>query len=100
MNISEGFIKRPGAGALFDERAIEGRCAGDGSGVELRTGAVEGERGGGARANIQNAVDDAAGVEGDGHEIEQQHRRKERGRGALMLLAAAVALGDVLIWTL
>ena len=27
-------------------------------------------------------------------------RRKERGKGALMLLAAAVAIGDVLIWTL
>jgi hypothetical protein len=27
-------------------------------------------------------------------------RRKERGKGALMLLAAAVALGNVLIWTL
>ena len=27
-------------------------------------------------------------------------RRKERGRGALMLLAAAVALGNVLVWTL
>jgi hypothetical protein len=27
-------------------------------------------------------------------------RRKERGKGALMLLAAAVALGDVLIWAL
>jgi len=27
-------------------------------------------------------------------------RRKERGKGALMLLAAAVAIGDVLIWSL
>lgn len=27
-------------------------------------------------------------------------RRKERGKGALMLVAAAVAIGDVLIWTL
>ena len=27
-------------------------------------------------------------------------RRKERGKGALMLVAAAVALGDVLIWAL
>jgi hypothetical protein len=27
-------------------------------------------------------------------------RRGERGKGALMLLAGAVALGDVLIWTL
>ena len=27
-------------------------------------------------------------------------KRKERGKGALMLVAAAVALGDVLIWTL
>ena len=27
-------------------------------------------------------------------------RRGERGKGALMLLAAAVALGDVLIWAL
>jgi LPXTG-motif cell wall-anchored protein len=27
-------------------------------------------------------------------------RRKERGKGALMLLAAFVAVGDVLIWTL
>jgi len=27
-------------------------------------------------------------------------RRKERGKGALMLLAAVVAIGDVLIWTL
>lgn len=27
-------------------------------------------------------------------------RRQERGKGALMLLAAAVAFGDVLIWTL
>jgi hypothetical protein len=27
-------------------------------------------------------------------------RRKERGKGALMLLAAGVAIGDVLIWTL
>jgi hypothetical protein len=27
-------------------------------------------------------------------------RRRERGKGALMLLAAAVALGDVLIWAL
>ena len=27
-------------------------------------------------------------------------RRKERGKGALMLLAAAVALVNVLIWTL
>jgi hypothetical protein len=27
-------------------------------------------------------------------------KRKERGKGTLMLLAAAVALGDVLIWTL
>jgi hypothetical protein len=26
--------------------------------------------------------------------------RKERGKGALMLLAAAVALGNVLIWVL
>ena len=64
--VGEGFIQRPGAGALFDQRAIEGRCPGDGSGVELRAGAVEGERGGGAGANIQNAVDHAAGVEGDG----------------------------------
>ena len=27
-------------------------------------------------------------------------RRKERGKGALMLLAAAVALANVLVWTL
>ncbi len=27
-------------------------------------------------------------------------KRNERGKGALMLLAAAVAIGDVLIWTL
>ena len=27
-------------------------------------------------------------------------KHKERGKGALMLLAAAVAVGDVLIWTL
>jgi hypothetical protein len=27
-------------------------------------------------------------------------RRKERGKGSLMLLAAAVALADVLIWAL
>jgi len=27
-------------------------------------------------------------------------RRGERGKGVLMLVAAAVALGDVLIWTL
>ena len=27
-------------------------------------------------------------------------RRKARGKGILMLLAAAVAVGDVLIWTL
>ena len=27
-------------------------------------------------------------------------KRKERGKGALMLLAAAVAVGDVLIWAL
>src|SRR5208337_3484628 len=45
---------------------IEGRCAGDCSGVELRAGTVESERAGSARAEIQDAVDDAADVEGAG----------------------------------